>query len=503
MADTASFASNFFTARKNVTLTNVQNVPFGHAVISYQVQRFRDVADLGSRPAYLVTMSQRVVIPNATPYTPGPNQSDAYLNYPAILQAGVTITASNGPDIVLRNIFPRTLNAQVSTSQSQSNESGSTHSVQNTSGSNQSTVNSYGVSTSWGLSGTTPMFSQTSQHGQSFSSGTMQSQTNANGSSSNQNFGASQSMSIKDWSSYGMTDSSGINPGWLFGQAYPWDVLQYNQSGGSGDINLPDFVIAQLYDSGMALPPSQLSQFGIDFTMTANWLLVYNDPITADETVSFEHQIACYTASHQLSGTSTDPITATLQATSTANACSVSSPALSLSAYGLAPLTAAAVSQSTAIGFSATNWTIPPTSARGLCKVVSPGDTLQVEATGFDDTMTSDFSATTSVTLTFKVPDHNLAYTLALMHWIGAGGDPVEVAWDVNGKASGTLVVDSVQGEGAQGNASVIALRDNDFTSMSFHDYLVVGTNTVTLTMTRDGSDATAYTLHAVAIGLG
>jgi hypothetical protein len=330
----------------------------------------------------------------------------------------------------------------------------------------------------------------------------MQSQSAGSSSTASQNFGTSQSMSIKDWSSYGLIDSTGINPGWLFGQAYPWDVLQYNQPGDASNINLPNFVVAQLYDSGMALPPSQLSQFGIDFTMTASWMLVYPDAITVDETVTFEHTITCLTASHQLSGNADSPITATLQTASAANSNKVTSPALSLSAYGLTPLTATAVSQSTAIGFSAANWTIAPTSARGTCKVVSPGDTLQVEAVGFDETMTSDFSAATSVTLTFKVPDHNLPYTLALMHWIGAGGDPVEVAWNVNGKGSGTLYVDSTQGEGAQNNASVIAMRDNDFSSMSFHDYLIVGTNTVTLTMTRDGSDATSYCLNAIAIGV-
>lgn len=503
MTDSTSFASSFFTARKNVTLKNVQNVPFGTAVISYQVQRFRDVADLGSRPAYLVTMLQRVIIPNQAPYVPGPSQNDAYRNYPAILHSEVAIAASNAPDIVLRNIFPRTLNAQVSSSQSQNDENGSTHSVQNTTGSNQSTVNSYGVSTTGGLSGTTPMFSRTSQHGQSFSSGTMQSQSTANSSSSNQNFGASQSMSIKDWSSFGLIDSNGVNPSWLFGQAYPWDVLQYNQPGNTGDIKLPGFVIAQMFDSGMALPPSQLALFGIDFTMTASWLLVYTDPITVDETVTFTHKITSFTASHQLSGNGSSPITATLQNQSQANSTTIVSQPLSLSAYGLAPLTATAVAQSTAIGFAAADWTIPPTSARGTCKVVSPGESLQVEAVGFDETMTADFSAaTTEVTLTFKVPDHNLPYTLALMHWIDADSDPVAVTWNVNGRGSGTICVDNQRGEGAQNNATMIAMRDKDISSMSFHDYLIVGTNKVTLTMTRDGATASSYCLYAIGIGV-
>ena len=116
--------------------------------------------------------------------------------------------------------------------------------------------------------------------------------------------------------------------------------------------------------------------------------------------------------------------------------------------------------------------------------------------------MTAVFSATIEETLTFKVPDDNLPDTLALMHWVGAGSNPVAVAWSINGKGSGTIHVDSAQGEGAQNNASIIAMRDKHFSSMRFHDYLIVGTNTVTLTMTREGSSATAYVLHGLALGV-
>jgi len=499
VSNSNAFTSNFFTARESAQLTNGQNVPFGETLITYQVQRFRDVSNLSSERAYLVTMMQRVIVPNPTLYQPGPSSSTSYLNYPAILQNEVALSASNNPKILLRNIFPRTLNAQVSTSQSENNGSESAKSVQNTTGSNQSTVNSYGVSLSLGFSGTSPLGSLTTQSGQSFSSGTMQSSTTGNTSTTTQNTGASQSMSIKDWSSFGILDAAAVNPSWLFGQAYPWDVLQYNQAGSGGSINLPSFVVADLYDNGLVLPPSQLSQFGIDFTMTANWLLLYTGPITEDETLQFTHTITSYTASHMASG---GTINATLQSKSQAATCTVQPPALSLSKYGLAPLSATGVTAGSAIGFSAADWTIPPTSARGACKVVSPGDTLQVDAVGFDATMTSDFSTATTVTLTFKVADYNLAYTLALMHWLGSGSGPVNVSWDVNGKGSGVVSVEAEKGEGAQGNTAVIAMRNTDFSDIGFHDFLVIGTNTVTLTITPQGTGAASYTLHAIGLGL-
>lgn len=508
MADTTSFTSNFYTWRKAYDLQNAMGVKFGSTLITYQVQRFRDVANLDSQLAYLVTMMQRIVIPNTTAYVPGPTSSSSYDNYPAILQNEVTISANNNPEIVLRNIFPRTLNAQVSSSQSDSSGSDQSKSVANTSGSNQSTVNSYGVSVSSGFSGMTPMHSVTTQNGQSFSSGTMQSSTTGNTSSTSQNTGASNAMAIKDWSSYGIVDQTGINPSWLFGQTYPWDVLQYNQSGSGGSINLPAFVVANLFDdygSGIVLPPSQLSQFGIDFTMTANWLLLYTNPISAAETLQFSHTITSYTASHMASGVTgpgTLPITATLQSLSDAAQAVINPPALPLSDYGLSPIARATVAPDSAIGFAAANWTIAPTSSRGPCRVVSPGDTLQVDAVGFDASMTSDFSAPqTEVTLTFKVADHNLRYTLSLMHWLGSNSGAVNVAWNVNGTGTGTVVVDAEKGEGAQGNTSVITLRNLDFSSTNFHDYLVVGTNTVNLTITAAGS-GTTYQLFAVGLGL-
>jgi hypothetical protein len=493
------FTTNFFTARQSAQLINGQNAPFGETLITYQVQRFRDVSNLTSEQAYLVTMMQRVIVPNPTPYQPGPSSATAYSDYPAILHAQVNLSASNTPKIILRNIFPRTLNAQINSSQSENSGTGTSSTIQNTSGSNQSTVNSYGISLSFGFSGTTPLGSITSQSGQSFSSGTMQSTSSGNTNSANQNLGASQSMSIKDWSSFGILDDQAVNPSWLFGQAFPWDVLQYNQLGDNGSINLPDFVKANLYSDGLILPPSQLSQFGIDFSMTANWLLVYPGPISSDETLQFTHTVTSYTASHAaVSGS----VSASLQTSSEASTCQIQSPTLSLSKYGLMPLTASGVTSGSAIGFAAADWTIAPTSARGACKVVSPGDTLQVEAVGFDAGMTSDLLVPTSVTLTFKVADYNVDYTLALMHWLGEGSGPVSVAWSVNeGKGSGVFSVEATRGEGAQGNASVIALRNTDFSDIGYHDYLTIGTNTITLTITPQGTGTASYVLNAIGLG--
>ena len=78
----------------------------------------------------------------------------------------------------------------------------------------------------------------------------------------------------------------------------------------------------------------------------------------------------------------------------------------------------------------------------------------------------------------------------------------MNVSWDVNGKGSGVVSVEAEKGEGAQGNTAVIAMRNTDFSDIGFHDFLVIGTNTVTLTITPQGTGAASYTLHAIGLGL-
>jgi hypothetical protein len=78
----------------------------------------------------------------------------------------------------------------------------------------------------------------------------------------------------------------------------------------------------------------------------------------------------------------------------------------------------------------------------------------------------------------------------------------VNIAWNVNsGKGSGVISVESTKGEGAQGNATIIALRNTDFSDIGYHDYLTIGTNTITLTITPQGTGAASYTLNAIGLG--
>jgi hypothetical protein len=102
--------------------------------------------------------------------------------------------------------------------------------------------------------------------------------------------------------------------------------------------------------------------------------------------------------------------------------------------------------------------------------------------------------------ITFKVADYTGEYALLLMHWIGPNSDACKLAWSINGN-EGVFHVDATEGTGGQGNTSSLALRNLDFTSINFHDYLVIGTNVIEVEISSANGKAASYTLFAAAIG--
>ena len=489
---------NFFINEQDIQLTNGGNGPvFATSIAQYEVHKRQDVRNLGSANGYILMLKHRIIVPSQSSYVPGPTSSTGYNNYPAILVNQVTLSANNDAAITLRQIFPQTLNSAVSTSTSSDDGTSSAVTNENSSGSSHTNVNTFGVSLSGGFFGDVPMGSLTADYSHSWEHSTFQSKTSGTTSGASHGTGAGQSMSIKDWSAYGSLDQSAINPTWIWGQSYPWDVIQYNQSQNGSEIDLPTFVVNRLLNGTLVLPPSQLSLFGIDFTMTATWEIDYPDGISEDETVEITHLTTSYTASHNLNG---DTISAQLQTSSAAAAAKYQSPTLSLSDYSLIPLNGPGAGNGSAIGFTSTPFTYAPTGPSSSFKIVSPANTLQVTGTGFSPGMTTDFSEPVSLSLTFKISDYGGEYALLLMHWIGEGSDACRIAWSINGN-EGVFYADATEGDGGQGNISSFALRNLDFTSINFHDYLVIGTNTITLEVTPANGKAASYTLFAAAIG--
>lgn len=497
--------SNFNTFEKDVEITNGDGGgSFGRSLTKYTVYRRRDVRNLNHLLGYAVIMQQRIIIPNSTPYKPGQNQNLSYTNYPAVISNELSIKANNNATIELRNMFPRTLNSQVSTTESTADQNGNMTNHQSTTGSTNTNINTYSV----GLGGSggemmdLPMWSIGLNWGHSHTdeNSHMRSNTTGGGSSSDHSTSSASSMSIKDWSSYGYLDSAGVSPKWVWGQTYPWDVIQFNQTKDGTTIDLPDFVTDRLItSSGLVLPPSQLSMFGLDFSMTSGWLIDFPEGQTNDETLTIDHSVQCFTASHSANG---EKISATLESEASASLGQFSSGAIDLSSYALNPILSSASSNGAAIGFSANPFTYPPTNEKTPFKIVSPANTIQVKGSGFSDGLTTSFSEPAKLTAIFKITDTTVNYAAHFIHWIGEGSEPVELTYTINGKFSGTLLASSTDGQGGENNISSISLRNTDFTSINFHDYLVVGTNTIDITVVPVKSgDKASYTLFAMGIG--
>ena len=493
-----SVTRNFFVNQQDIQLTNGANGPvFGTSIAQYEVHKRRDVRNLGSTMGYIVMLRHRVIVPNQTGYSPGPSSNTGYNNYPAILVNNVSISANNDALITLRQIFPRTLNSTVSTSQSANDGTNNTVTNENTSGSSNTNVNTFGVSLTGGFFGELPMGSLTLDYSHSWEHSTYDSATAGTAAGTTHSLGAGESMSVKDWSSYGYLDQSAIDPTWVWGQTYPWDVIQYNQSSNQSNINLPSFVIDRLLNGTLVLPPSQLSQFGLDFTMTASWLVDFPSGVTQDETIQISHTTTSYTASHDASGST---ISAQLQSSGQASSSKYQSPVLPLSDYSLIPLNGPGAGNGSAIGFTSTPFTYAPTGPTSSFKIISPANTLQIVGQGFSPGMTTSFADPVTLSFTFKVADYSGEYALLLMHWIGENSDAVKLAWSVNGN-EGVFHVDATEGTGGQDNTSSLALRNLDFTSINFHDYLVIGTNTIEVEISAANGKAASYTLFAAAIG--
>jgi len=366
----------FFSARKEIELRNGSDGPiFGHSILDYEIHRRRDVQNLGSRLGYLMTLKQRIIIPNQNGYQAGPTSNKKYENYPAILVNAIDLKVNNKGRILLERIFPKTLNSSVSTSQSSDVNKTSSVSHETSSGSSNTNVNTFGVAINAGLFGELPMGGLTLDYGHSWEHGVSSSSSDGNGSSAMRGTSANETMSIKDWSAYGFLDAKAINPTWIWGQSYPWDVIQYNHSDGNSIINLPSFVIDRLQNENLVLPPSQLSLFGLDFTMTAGWLIDFPDGVTEGETIELTHTTTSFTASHSIPA---DKISATLQSQNSANEAQYSSGPLDLSTYSIIPLNGAGPGNGAAIGFAATSFIIVPTRPTDIFKIISPANTLQI-----------------------------------------------------------------------------------------------------------------------------
>lgn len=490
---------NFFSSIQDFTLQDGdKNNTFGHSTVEYTILKRTDVSNLKKVPGYLLLVKQTLRIPNKNNYVPGSSSIHAYENYPAIIQNNIDLKTNNNATIKLSNLFPRTLNSNVTTSSSSQTGSSSSVSHQHTTGSSTSNVNTFGVGISAGFFGEMPIGAISLNYSHSWINGHSSSQSDSQSNSLEKQLAYSNSMSIKDWSAYSNVSDNNQSISWIWGQSYPWDVILYNQSTEGDNVNLPDFVKNRLLSSNLLLPPSELSLFGLDFISHACWLIDFPNGVSSDEILTISHKTTNFTASHEKSGTD---ISAKLQTLNEASTATYSSGPLNLSQYSLAPIEISTIEGIPSIGFKVNEFTYPPKNDTDQFKIVSTKNNLEATGTGFDSVMTSSFKTQPTIDLYFKIEDNSFDYSLLFVHWLEKGSGDCIVSWKVNGQYIGSLNLNRQQNNENTENMDKVSLRNLNYSSCNYHDYLVIGLNKVEISIQpADKNSSHLYTLSSISI---
>lgn len=350
----------------------------------------------------------------------------------------------------------------------------------------------------------------------------------------------SASMSIKDWGSYAVIDPSADCPTWVFGQEYPWNAIEcrYAMSGKNNPSNdnqvemyISSTMQSQLYDGSFLYPPSELSYFGLNFVMKSQWR-VYID-YTASTEIIVNSPVDYYSASHALEDAGQpdangdeiyvpkvymDSTSRALQALDASGAYVTPSVTIDLNVMGLDPI--GKNSDTAIVGFLPNKFippVTPPSPASSVklpadFKIISSTNDLMVLDTGDESgfsvsqtSITADWDAGSQepyeITLYFKVLDWVDEYTLYIKQW-KTSSTGVMLSFVFNGDASNvvTKYVDAYEGEGGEGNLLKLALRDLDFSSIEYHDYLQLGLNSVAIAMTPMSLDGCGYQIRALSV---
>jgi hypothetical protein len=531
----------------------------GMLAIEYRVSLYNDVlvqnqssATLPQNQQFLFSCTQRLFVINqgnssVAPVTNSTVQTEFFANYPALIDTDMKIAQQQGVTLNLLDYSPNTVNTAVQQTGSAGTGTGATQSTSSssTTGSSYTTSNSYGASINIADS-----FAAVGGNYEHMSASTTDQSSTAGqdfGSSSSADSSNAASMSIKDWGSYGMVNSYYGYPRWIFGQEFPWNAIDCRFATGSTYPGVSDggstlsaanknqyqmiisnAMIASLYDGTYLYPPSELSMFGVNFVMKAGWR-IYVD-YTASTTITLTHDIDLYTASH-IVGTGNVPQVYMDQTPASLTAASGGSgptftTTLDLNIMALDPV--GVNNKAAIVGFLPAKF-IPPVSivapatsvalATSFRTLAATNDLLvenatsygAVPASGFSvsqASLTADWSSTQNIpyvlTLYFKIIDFTREYTLNIKHWL-TGATGVQLTLVVNGDASNAITryVTGMEGEGGDNNLMSIALRDLDFASIDYHDYLQLGLNSIAITVQPiDGnySAGAGYQIRAMSV---
>lgn len=505
-----------------------------YQVVLYEDVQAKDTASVYKAPyqKFILYCTERVNIynPNSQNLMPTDDLT-SYSNYPAMINATMYLEQPDGVKCQIIEYSPETINTQVDTSGTVGSETGVTKETSNsrTSGSSIAQTNSYGGSVTVGdtFSGYSASFEHSSTVSREKSTTNAQSLANSFNSTASK----AAAMSIKDWGAYALINPSTKKPSWTFGQEYPWDAITCKDSTGETnpdntdqvELVLPTSMLVCLYDGTTLYPPSELSRFGINFVMKASWIVAVSNDV--DDDITMDHVINYFSASHVLD-TDTDAVTVYIDkypAVLQADGDQSLSTTLNLNIMALDSL--GMNSNAAIIGFIPGKFIIKPAAATddsqpAAFKIISSTNDLMIKDTtdyptdtdsgaGFtasQTSLTASFSencTSLQMTLFFKVIDSVATYTLYFKHW-KTGSAGVMLTMVINDDTENPIVkyVDSLEAEGGENNMLSIALRNQDFASVDYHDYLQLGLNSIQVTIQPVDDDYAdcGYQIRAISI---
>lgn len=467
----------------------------------YEVGRYVDTKNLISREAYIIECTLRACIQPEFAYELKPRSASNYERYPALLKTSAKIIGYQDKfDLHLISYDPKTLNSSIERGQTTSNSAGTEVTREHTKTDSRSHGHSFTLGASGGYQATpVGMLS----FDWNWYQGREHSQSNSNGSSKQRSTesSGSASMSIKDWGSYASVDPTSKFVSWIWGQEYPWNILQYNALDENDGIVLPQFVRALLTESPYIHPPSDLSLFGIDFTSKSSWMLYKNDDNRSDDFIQFQHDIDYTVASHglksssassELSGADSEPFAVL----NNYGALKLTSQPVDLCRLALAPLPSGIA----VIGFRKPQLRklIANTSSG---RIISDNNDLLVDIQGFSQGFESRVNDTqkSSIVVQFKLADDRASATLQIRHWIaGAGACRLKISINGN-QLPDKYATDPFDANGEQ-NLLLVTLRHQDFSSQNYCDYLVPGINLVNIEFDSPSDTPCVYTLDALGV---
>jgi hypothetical protein len=499
----------------------------------YRVTHYDDLqlagADAVDQPAnrmYLVHCTQRIVVWNQTADDVSPTKDDShYCNYPAIINALMELQA-DGADVALVDYSPQTVNTKIESAGTQGNTTGATQSssTSSTVGSSTAETNSYGTSVSAGAGpeGLTGSVSANFEHSSTYTTEHSHTVGDEASRSMSQEATSSASMSMKDWGAYATVNPLTQTPAWTFGQEFPWDAVSCRKidpagqpnPGGQVPLAIPAAMLARLSDGDVLWPPSHLSMFGVNFIMRSVWRVTV--PNTVTDTITVDHLINYYSASHELEAGPTvrvflDPQPAILQSDSGEISAAIDLPLMALDPIGL-------TERAAVVGFIPKKFTVAPD--QGPLKILSTAnDLLIVDTSDYagkaagakfaasEGSLAATFSGSDQelqLTVYFKIRDSINDYSFFLKHWKGTAG-ALSLGLTINGNTNAALTrrVDDLEGEGGDNNLSSIELRNQNFATIDYHDYLQLGLNAIVISISPapDAAGGQAeYHLRALSI---